>query len=132
MTQSIIVQIGQCGNQVGFRFWDLALREYSHAKANKVAFLENSIQSFFSPKDDSNVEEENLDSQQSLKARAVLIDMEEGVINELLKSPLKHIFNSKQLVTDVSGSGNNCIKNIHKGLLVIKNMAVNMKIKFLN
>ena len=27
------VQVGQCGNQIGCRFWDLALRE--HAMANK-------------------------------------------------------------------------------------------------
>ncbi|XP_074043485.1 tubulin epsilon chain isoform X2 [Macrotis lagotis] len=43
----------------------------------------------------------------SLKARAVLIDMEEGVVNEILQGPLKDIFDSKQLVTNVSGSGNN-------------------------
>ncbi|XP_023230208.1 tubulin epsilon chain-like [Centruroides sculpturatus] len=108
MTQSIVVQVGQCGNQVGCRFWDLALREYAHVKANKVPFIENSVQSFFRLSDESSDAEENtLDSQQSLKARAVLIDMEEGVIKELLKSPLKHIFDNKQLITDVSGSGNN-------------------------
>lgn len=33
MTQSIVVQVGQCGNQIGCRFWDLALRE--HAMADK-------------------------------------------------------------------------------------------------
>jgi len=26
--------VGQCGNQIGYRFWDLALRE--HASVNKV------------------------------------------------------------------------------------------------
>lgn len=33
--------------------------------------------------------------------------MEEGVVNELLNSPLRDIFDHKQLLTDVSGSGNN-------------------------
>ncbi|KAH8026076.1 hypothetical protein HPB51_015425 [Rhipicephalus microplus] len=28
MTQSIVVQVGQCGNQIGCRFWDLVLREH--------------------------------------------------------------------------------------------------------
>ena len=28
--------VGQCGNQIGYRFWDLALRE--HAQNNKVNF----------------------------------------------------------------------------------------------
>lgn len=43
----------------------------------------------------------------SLKARAVLIDMEEGVVNEILQGPLRDIFDSRQLITDISGSGNN-------------------------
>jgi hypothetical protein len=33
MTQSVVVQVGQCGNQIGARFWDLALQE--HATVNK-------------------------------------------------------------------------------------------------
>lgn len=39
--------------------------------------------------------------------KAVLVDMEEGVINELLRGPMRELFDSKQKVTDVSGSGNN-------------------------
>ncbi|XP_014662146.1 PREDICTED: tubulin epsilon chain-like isoform X2 [Priapulus caudatus] len=71
MSQSILIQIGQCGNQIGCRFWDLALRE--HAANNK----------------------------------AVLVDMEEGVVNAALKGPLGDVFDHKQFITDVSGSGNN-------------------------
>ncbi|MEE6476065.1 hypothetical protein FKM82_010956 [Ascaphus truei] len=33
--------------------------------------------------------------------------MEEGVVNEILKGPLRDLFDNKQLITDVSGSGNN-------------------------
>lgn len=34
--------------------------------------------------------------------------MEEGVVNEIVnKGPLVELFDSKQLITDVSGSGNN-------------------------
>uniref|UniRef100_A0A8C9FKQ0 Tubulin epsilon chain n=1 Tax=Pavo cristatus TaxID=9049 RepID=A0A8C9FKQ0_PAVCR len=33
--------------------------------------------------------------------------MEEGVVNEILQGPLRDVFDSKQLITDVSGSGNN-------------------------
>lgn len=29
----ITVQIGQCGNQVGCKFWDVALREHAKARA---------------------------------------------------------------------------------------------------
>lgn len=42
-----------------------------------------------------------------LKARAVLIDTEEGVVNEIMKSPLSEVFDHHTYVTDVSGAGNN-------------------------
>ncbi|KAH3766486.1 tubulin epsilon chain [Pelomyxa schiedti] len=42
-----------------------------------------------------------------LKARAILIDMEEGVLNHILKGSLGELFDAKQLISDVSGSGNN-------------------------
>ena len=32
-----VLVVGQCGNQIGYRFWDLALRE--HSSVNKVASL---------------------------------------------------------------------------------------------
>lgn len=39
--------------------------------------------------------------------QAVLVDMEEGVVSEIMKGPLREVFDCKQLITDVSGSGNN-------------------------
>lgn len=42
-----------------------------------------------------------------LNPQAVLVDMEEGVVNEILQGALRDVFDSTQLLTDVSGSGNN-------------------------
>ena len=42
-----------------------------------------------------------------LKARAVIVDMEEGVINQMLKSELGELFDERQFISDVSGAGNN-------------------------
>ena len=39
--------------------------------------------------------------------QAVLVDMEEGVVSELLSGPLGEVFDNQMLLTDVSGSGNN-------------------------
>ncbi|XP_056873832.1 tubulin epsilon chain isoform X3 [Takifugu flavidus] len=108
MTQSVVVQIGQCGNQIGCRFWDLALREHAHV--NKEGLYDEALSSFF-----RNVDSRKSDgggcavgeSIQHLKARAVLVDMEEGVVNEILQGALREVFDSAQLLTDVSGSGNN-------------------------
>ncbi|ETE72847.1 Tubulin epsilon chain, partial [Ophiophagus hannah] len=108
MTQSVVVQVGQCGNQIGCRFWDLALRE--HATVNKKGLYDEALSSFFRNVN-TRTDGDNADISRgkicSLKARALLIDMEEGVVNEILQGPLREVFDSKQLITDVSGSGNN-------------------------
>lgn len=44
---------------------------------------------------------------QYLNPQAVLVDMEEGVVNKILQGALREVFDSSQLLTDVSGSGNN-------------------------
>ena len=116
MTQNITIQIGQCGNQIGCRFWDLALRE--HSSVNKKGVFDEALSSFF-----RNVEIRSKSSGmesirdipvgkgneqiQNLRARAVLIDSEEGVVNEIMKGPLSEVFDHHQYVTDVSGAGNN-------------------------
>ena len=104
MTQSVVVQVGQCGNQIGCCFWDLALRE--HAAVNKKGIYDEAISSFFRNVDTRVVGDGGSISKGkicSLKARAVLTDMEEGVVNEILQGPLRDVFDSKQLITDISG-----------------------------
>jgi tubulin epsilon len=41
----ITVQVGQCGNQIGCRFWELALRE--HAAYNPAGVYDDALSSFF-------------------------------------------------------------------------------------
>lgn len=89
----ITIQVGQCGNQIGSRFWELALREHA---ARGITY-DDSMSSFFTYDESSN----------QLKARAILVDMEEGVLNSLLKSEIGELFDNHQLIKDVSGAGNN-------------------------
>nr|XP_057946105.1 tubulin epsilon chain-like [Doryrhamphus excisus] len=106
MTQSVVVQVGQCGNQIGCRFWDLALKEHAHF--NKSGLYDDTIGTFFHNVDSRNgVHVAGGERIQLLKARAVLVDMEEGVVSEILQGPLRDVFDSTQLLTDVSGAGNN-------------------------
>eukprot|EP00948_MAST-09A_sp_MAST-9A-sp1_P003407 g3407.t1 len=202
MREIITVQIGQCGNQIGCAFWDLALQEHAqhllsqHRKQSKknnmmtkktnsqiqkkthsyrssaslekrdsrissrsrtraqreerkydegknserndnhnrhtshdsagltekhisepVAF-DDSMSTFFRHIPSSSNVYGNLPdttatinnncSQDALRARAVLVDMEEGVLSNILRSPLGSLFDSdKHFISDVSGSGNN-------------------------
>ena len=89
----ITIQVGQCGNQIGWRFWDLALREH----ASRGILFDDAMSSFFL------FDEKH----QILKARALLIDTEQGAINQLLKSDIGELFDNTQLLNEVSGAGNN-------------------------
>lgn len=89
----VTIQVGQCGNQIGWRFWDLALREH----ASRGILFDDAMSSFFLFDD----------KHQILKARALLIDTEQGVINQLLKSDIGELFDNTQLLNEVSGAGNN-------------------------
>jgi tubulin epsilon len=104
----ITIQVGQCGNQIGMRFWDLALREY--AAYNKAGTYDAALSSFFKNVDIRETDPISLEVGQPiscLKARAVVVDMEEGVINSMMKSSLRSIFDSQTFISDVSGAGNN-------------------------
>ena len=102
------MQVGQCGNQVAMRFWDLALREYKVYQEKGV--FTDSLSSFF-----TNVSQEdgNLKilpvggSISSLRARSVAVDMEEGVLNNMMRSEVGSLFDSSQIVSSISGAGNN-------------------------
>mgnify|MGYP000864603832 CR=1 FL=1 len=41
----VTVQVGQCGNQLGLGFWNLALRE--HCTYNKNLVYDDALSSFF-------------------------------------------------------------------------------------
>lgn len=95
----------------GCRFWDLALRE--HAAVNPAGVFDDAFSSFF-----RNVDERYADPVDipigdgtrpisALRARAVLVDSEEGVVSQLLRGHLADLFDRSLLVTDVSGAGNN-------------------------
>jgi tubulin epsilon len=92
----VSIQVGQCGNQVGMKFWDLALKEH----ASRGVLFDDAMSSFFKF-ENSNNEIPNI------KARALVVDMEEGVINQLLKSDIAELFDARTFIKDVSGSGNN-------------------------
>lgn len=43
----------------------------------------------------------------TLKSRSILVDMEEGVLNSVMRGPLAELFDCNHFIKDVSGSGNN-------------------------
>ena len=106
----ITVQVGQCGNQVGSRFWDLALREHA-AWSSGIAAYDEPMSTFFRHVDARSGAPLALGDGtvpiSSLRARAVMVDTEEGVVSQVLRSPLAELFDRSQVLADVSGAGNN-------------------------
>ncbi|KAJ3022310.1 Tubulin epsilon chain [Thoreauomyces humboldtii] len=109
MSQSIVIQVGQCGNQIGSRFWDMVLQE--HAKNNPKGLYDDALGTFF-----RNVDRHGFSNHpvgdgtrriSGLRARGVMIDMEERVIGQIRQSALSELFNPDQQVISNSGSGNN-------------------------
>ena len=96
MRESVVVQVGQCGNQVGNQFWKNLLVEHERTPDD-----DPSLSTFFrfAPAKRGQVLE--------MKARALLIDMECGPLQETMKSSLGSLFDETQFVMDVYGSGNN-------------------------
>eukprot|EP01035_Chromulina_nebulosa_P018094 gene18094-23743_t len=97
MRETITVQVGQCGNQIGNQFWSKLLLEHEHTPDNDEA-----LSAFFRFSSVNNKQQ-----QLTMKARALLIDMECGPLQETMRSPLGSLFDDTQFVMDVYGSGNN-------------------------
>lgn len=112
----ITIQVGQCGNQIAMKFWDLALREH----LSRGILFDDSMSSFFKNEADNDFynntnnicESNNFNNIEYaknpiLKARSLIVDTEEGVINQLLKSDLGKLFDDMHFIKGVSGAGNN-------------------------
>ncbi|KAJ8599113.1 hypothetical protein CTAYLR_006350 [Chrysophaeum taylorii] len=101
----ITVQIGQCGNQIGRRFWV----ELAHEAATQSTAYDASMACNFRNVDSRSNGRLGIGSElATLRARAVLVDMEEGVVAETRRDPVfGELFDAAHLVTDVSGAGNN-------------------------
>jgi tubulin epsilon len=111
MTQTVVIQVGQCGNQIGCQFWERALGE--HAAFNRSGTYDAALASLFRNVDTRYSPARELAAGDgrgpvaSLRARSVLIDMEEGVVSGLQRGRLGELFDPQHCVTSVSGSGNN-------------------------
>lgn len=97
MREVLSLHVGQCGNQVGNAFWNLLLLEHEKTPDDDPA-----LSSFF-----YFVPSNQRSSQLLMKARAILVDMECGPLQETMRSSLGGLFESAQYIHDVSGSGNN-------------------------
>ncbi|EAY06317.1 Tubulin/FtsZ family, GTPase domain containing protein [Trichomonas vaginalis G3] len=107
MSEIIFLQIGQCGNQIGWEFWEKALKE--HKDYHKNAPYDLSYKSFFEIR-----ERGSFENIKDVRARAVLIDSETNVTKQLETSAIRDIFRGCSISVDVGGAGNNWAVGYHQ------------------
>ncbi|XP_036224631.1 tubulin beta-1 chain isoform X2 [Bactrocera oleae] len=103
MREIVHLQAGQCGNQIGSKFWEIISDEHG-IDPNGMYVGENDLQL------------ERIDvyyneaSSGKYVPRAVLIDLEPGTMDAVRQSPMGMLFRPDNFVFGQSGAGNNWAK----------------------
>ena len=110
MRKIITLQIGQCGNQIGYEFWKRLAQEHGIAPdgvlTNPNDMLEDRKDIFFYPADDGRY-----------VPRAILFDLEPRVIDRINGSSYNHFYNPENMLTPESGgAGNNWARGYDCGV----------------
>ncbi|KAH7433162.1 hypothetical protein KP509_07G057000 [Ceratopteris richardii] len=103
MREILHIQAGQCGNQIGSKFWEVICDEHGidptgYYKGDSKLQLESANVYFNEASDGRYV------------PRAVLMDLEPGTMGSIRSGPLGKIFRPDNFVFGQSGAGNNWAK----------------------
>lgn len=105
----ICIHVGQCGNQIAQNFWHSLLQEHADisedGKHGKFRY-DGALCSMLTNLDRGGQLRMGSDVKR-LRARAILVDMEERVLDHTKRSVIGALFDSSQRLSDCSGSGNN-------------------------
>lgn len=103
MAEIIHLQSGQCGNQIGTKFWEVISEEHGINQQGK--YIGNNSNQL----DRINVYY-NESSTNQYVPRAVLVDLEPGTMDTLKNGPMGNLFRPDNYVFGQSGAGNNWAK----------------------
>lgn len=103
MREIVHLQCGQCGNQIGSKFWEVIALEHG-LDANGIYAGDN----------DAQLERINVYFNEAAGGkfvpRAVLVDLEPGVMDSVRSSPFGSLFRPDNFVYGDNGAGNNWAK----------------------
>jgi len=108
--EMIMLQLGQCGNQIGFEFWKKLCKE--HGISPEGTLEEHATEGldrkdvFFYQADDEHY-----------VPRSVLLDLEPRVVNNIMSSEYRKLYNPENvyLAKDGGGAGNNWASGYAQG-----------------
>ena len=101
MREIVSIHVGQCGNQIADRYWRLILREHGlnengMPKDGTVVPSNSNLEVFFHKIRDG-----------KYVPRAVLIDLEPGVIARIESGEMSKLFDESSIVRKIPGAANN-------------------------
>jgi len=103
MREIVHIQAGQCGNQIGSKFWEVVCDEHAIDP-----------QGCYKGQNDMQLERINVYYNEATGGRyvprAVLVDLEPGTMDSVRASPIGGIFRPDNFVFGQSGAGNNWAK----------------------
>lgn len=105
MSRGIVsLQAGQCGNQIGAAFWETISTEHGIDNSGSYTGTDKDVQLeragvYYSE-----------GSEGRFVPRAVLLDLEPGVVDSIKNSSLGQLFNPSHFIYGQSGAGNNWAK----------------------
>lgn len=103
MREIIHLQSGQCGNQIGTKFWEVISEEHGISNTGHyIGTKENQLDQISVYYNES--------STKQFVPRAVLVDLEPGTMTALKEGPLGQLFRPDNYVFGQSGAGNNWAK----------------------
>lgn len=103
MREIIHLQSGQCGNQIGTKFWEVISEE--HGISNDGSYIGNSPSQL-----DRISVYYNESSTGQYVPRACLVDLEPGTMDTVKQGPLGTLFRPDNFIFGQSGAGNNWAK----------------------
>ncbi|MCB1227266.1 MAG: tubulin beta chain [Verrucomicrobiales bacterium] len=108
MREILSIHVGQCGNQIADRFWRLILREHGLGPdgmptGKGMTSNNSSMEVFFNKVRDG-----------KYVPRAVLVDLEPGVIARIEGGDMSQLFDESSIVRKIPGAANNWARGYHK------------------
>src|SRR5690349_13865289 len=103
MREIVHIQVGQCGNQIGAKFWETITEEHGIDSTGiyngDSDFQLDRINVFF-----------NLAAGGKYVPRAILTDLEPGILDSVRATANSRLFRPDNFVSGQSGAGNNWAK----------------------
>jgi len=114
MREIVHIQCGQCGNQIGAKFWEVICAE--HGITPSGTYDQNPDTNKYKSAaqlDKINVYFNEASSKGKYVPRAILVDLEPGVVDGVRSGTYGGIFRPDNMITGQAGAGNNWAKGYY-------------------